>query len=259
MPARSEPSQPGVEMTISPLGHALFLGLIVLPFAVAPYIAITNRLKAMDGAIQGVSAALTATRGELRAAVRESAVRREEHRLLEKAGHALRSDFGHLRAQLHKARLDLKALETRQRTAAAAGTQQLRCALPHPLNRSRSDEYAVSNRRHWVRSEIPSEMLRPSCMRSSYVGGGSTTRRRATEGPRISAESACSSRHSNKLSPRYVAAFLLTAVLTSVVAQAENRASNGSNTHTGRDSATVLIVPLVYSYCIICGITVDVS
>jgi hypothetical protein len=193
-------------MTISPLGHALFLGLIVLPFAVAPYIAITNRLKAMDGAIQGVSAVLAATRGELRAAVRESAVRREEHRLLEKAGHTLRSDFGHLRAQLYKARLDLKAMETRQRMAATAGTQQLRCALPHPLNHSISDHHVASNRRHWVRLEIPSEMSRPSCMRLSYVGGGSRTRRRATEGSRISAESACSSRHSNKPSLKYVAA-----------------------------------------------------
>jgi hypothetical protein len=112
------------EITITPLGHAVFLGLLVLPLAAAPGIALARRLRAMDATLRTMSTALAETRAELRTAVREAALRREEYALLARRMHGVHADFGHVRARVGRLRDALGAAAAREQ----AGARELRCA-----------------------------------------------------------------------------------------------------------------------------------
>jgi hypothetical protein len=126
IPPQPIPASTGLDVAITPLGHAVFLGLIVVPFALVPYLAITSRLRALHSSVDAMSSAMIATRHELKTALWEAGVRKHEHQQAEKMINELRSEIGHTRKKMQAADKGILSVGARHKALAEAMVEERR-------------------------------------------------------------------------------------------------------------------------------------
>jgi hypothetical protein len=100
----------------SPLAHAVFLGCLIVPFAIMPYVAITRQLRAIQNSTSDIRASSAFLQRELRAVLLENAVRKDEQTRIRTSLDEMRIQMQALRNDAEKARSEISAYE---RTALA--------------------------------------------------------------------------------------------------------------------------------------------